>query len=516
MAGEQDSTFVDLAGNEWDSYLSVALSAKDVTPAERAKLKGLLKHYAKMKHPFTACVRDNTKRFGRERAERICAVLKDIMKGTTKWRNNEGSKLSEAAQSELFALSVDAIDVAYMLDLADQIEGSDVPEDTADSSEPQGFSEALAEIYLADGATEIDDDGLIWKTIMREGKWRFSPGPGQRPQAKPITVRASGASDPKALVISLEELVRNFEAGAVEHVTVPTTHEDKVLDNTGYIRRVRLGKDEQGRTTLEGAIEFTEPEVKEKAKRGTIANISAGVLFDYVKKDTGDKFNAVMAHAALTNHPWLNGMKPFGVEASDDMQIFAFAEEVESAESGGGEEVSDTNKSVELNDELRAAALAELGFSSVEEARAAREENERLRREARENSIKDKVKKWEDDKKPPAMVSLAADLLRADDGDAVLNLSEEGREVSLSASDIVERLMASAPVVNLSEDPPGSTERDASADSRPEDDASTENEMAGFSTEEKAEVVSLTLEEGLSKKDAIERIKTRRQSDKDN
>jgi hypothetical protein len=50
-----------------------------------------LKHYAKQAHPFTACVRDQVKHgLSKDHANRRCAVLKDIIKGTTKWR--EGGK----------------------------------------------------------------------------------------------------------------------------------------------------------------------------------------------------------------------------------------------------------------------------------------------------------------------------------------------------------------------------------------------------------------------------------------
>ncbi len=63
----------------------------NVTPQDKVKLKGLLKHYAKQAHPFTACVRDQVKHgLSKDHANRRCAVLKDIIKGTTKWR--EGGK----------------------------------------------------------------------------------------------------------------------------------------------------------------------------------------------------------------------------------------------------------------------------------------------------------------------------------------------------------------------------------------------------------------------------------------
>lgn len=61
--------------------------SKDVTPRQRHQLAGLLRYYAKKAHPFRACVRDNRKRFG-SRAEAVCATLKDIIRGTTRWRGH--------------------------------------------------------------------------------------------------------------------------------------------------------------------------------------------------------------------------------------------------------------------------------------------------------------------------------------------------------------------------------------------------------------------------------------------
>lgn len=63
-------------------------NADAVGPDARHKLKGILRHYAKDPHPFRACVRDNTERFGPGRVEKVCAVLKDIIRGTTKWRGH--------------------------------------------------------------------------------------------------------------------------------------------------------------------------------------------------------------------------------------------------------------------------------------------------------------------------------------------------------------------------------------------------------------------------------------------
>lgn len=98
----------------------VELSNADrVGPTARKRLSGLMKHYGKMAHPFTACVRDNTKRFGRDRAERVCAVLKDLIRGTTKWR--EGGKRSSTSLSmseSMFCSEVDD-EIATLLSLVD-------------------------------------------------------------------------------------------------------------------------------------------------------------------------------------------------------------------------------------------------------------------------------------------------------------------------------------------------------------------------------------------------------------
>ncbi len=83
---------VELTEEALDALL---LSAKTVTPAARKKLKGLLKYYAKKPHPFRACVRDNMKRFGPGKTEAYCAVLKDLIRGTTKWRGKNNPRTSK-------------------------------------------------------------------------------------------------------------------------------------------------------------------------------------------------------------------------------------------------------------------------------------------------------------------------------------------------------------------------------------------------------------------------------------
>jgi hypothetical protein len=62
--------------------------ANTVGPHARHQLRFLLRYYAKKDHPFTACVQDNMKRFGPNRTEKVCATLKDVIRGTTHWRGH--------------------------------------------------------------------------------------------------------------------------------------------------------------------------------------------------------------------------------------------------------------------------------------------------------------------------------------------------------------------------------------------------------------------------------------------
>jgi hypothetical protein len=71
-------------------------NAAQVGPRARWKLRGILKHYAKKLHPFAACVRDNRKRFG-PRTEGVCAVVKDLIRGTTHWRGHNNPRDKGAA-----------------------------------------------------------------------------------------------------------------------------------------------------------------------------------------------------------------------------------------------------------------------------------------------------------------------------------------------------------------------------------------------------------------------------------
>lgn len=197
----------------------------------------------------------------------------------------------------------------------------------------QNHQITLNEFFLASDETEVAD-GLIWKPILREGDFAVAPGLAG-PLKRGFKVIADGESDPANYVISMSDIEAGYEAKAFEHVTIPTSHKDTVLENTGFIKGLKRDVDAKGRAVLKGGFDFRDPVVKEKAEQGTIANCSSGIYFNFERKADGAKFPVALKHVALTNTPWINDMEPFGgIAASDDeaptptdVQGFQFSEE---------------------------------------------------------------------------------------------------------------------------------------------------------------------------------------------
>lgn len=593
-----------------EDYLNIALAngfskgTANVSARDMVKLKGLLAHYAKKAHPFTACYNDQIKHgLSKDHAAKRCAVLKDLIKGTTKWRSTERKKNLSEEELQEFILSDYPEDDNYILEFIDwavnlddetvniilSINNDDSEEDMTDielgagevawtqdgsynnvrsqieaelnqGSSPyesgasywvddlqkdqalvcaggkqyyvipfsltkkgvvelddeenwkpvekawveanMNFSddnkEMVAELFFADAGGETDSDGLVWKTFLREGTWAYSPGSGKI-LPKPLTITKSGKSDQKKLIISMAELKKNFDAGAIQHVTVPLSHDDKVEENTGFVKKLRYGKDEKGRTTLEAAIDFTEPDIKEKIDRGTIPNVSGGIHFNYIDKEKGKKFNIALGHLALTPKPWLQGMTPFGVKASENLNVVGFSEEPLTSETiieGGVEDNMTTIEQTFESDTF----LSELGFSDVEEVKAALARANELEKESKINKVEQKVREWEEAKKSPAVISVAKAALLADEGTVTVNLSEDGKTVSASLSEIVDKIVAATPEVNLADEIITDELTEGTA---PPDDATDEL----LSDEVKSEARRLFLYENYTEDDALAEAK---------
>jgi hypothetical protein len=529
---------LNLSDQNIDDYLEVAYFAiskgtANVTAADKKKLRPLMRHYAKMKHPFTACVRDNRKRFG-SHTEEYCAVLKDLIVGNTKWRG-KGKKFTPRNLSEDFFTPNDFLtDIGFddpesipedFLDFLNNITEEQIEAITSQSiaenetfaGETADFSEEpnmLAEMYFEDDNTVSVEDGVIWKTIMREGTWKYSPGPGQRPVARPITVTKSGTSDANKFQISLEELKENFDKGVKDHVTIPLSHDDRVHENTGYIKALKIDQDSKGRAVLKAAHEFTDKAIKGKVLEGSIANVSAGILFDYVKKDTGDKFNAILGHSALTNSPWLNDMEDFrkALNAGEDLEILSFSEESgddtsnadTTAQNEGGVIVS-TVETPEVV-ETKPSFFDEIGMSE-DAVRERLARYEAVEAENKKNRIDAKLAAWQSEGKAPAVLKAAEDMLLADTGEVAVNFSENGGSVSLTLSEVVDRLVAASPEVKLDQEV---VAEENLAGEKPADDTSGENDE--FSLAERTEIGVLMLDQGYSEEAAINEIRSARDS----
>lgn len=176
------------------------------------------------------------------------------------------------------------------------------------------MSTPFAEMFFdagADGApVSVDEQGLMWKPVLRTGVWDVGPN------GRPLRVVAGASHDPKS-TIGMQDIVDNYNAGAVEHVTVPVTHNDTVEENRGFVKGLKIAQAKDGTSFLMAGHHITEPDTAAKIKRGTIANTSVGLEFDYVRKEDGKKFPIILRHVALTNRPWINRLTPFGMNASD-------------------------------------------------------------------------------------------------------------------------------------------------------------------------------------------------------
>lgn len=105
-----------------------------IPPQNVKKLSGIISHYAKMAHPFSACVRDQIKHgLSDDHAKRRCAVVTDLGKGTTKWRNGGGKKKVAEAELEIqLALArtevcVEQFGLLVTVQMVEQGLGDDVP-----------------------------------------------------------------------------------------------------------------------------------------------------------------------------------------------------------------------------------------------------------------------------------------------------------------------------------------------------------------------------------------------------
>lgn len=209
------------------------------------------------------------------------------------------------------------------LGLADEVTPTTTAADGVLSQPLPGRAAGSVELFLgADTitqATGTEKDGLMWYPIIREGQWAVRPSTTGQKRRLPLRVVA-GKSTNQRREIGLQDLLAAHEAQAVQHVTVPLSHANTLPENQGFVDKMRIvdGKVKDQRVkVLLGGYRVTEPDTKGKMERGTYANRSAGILYDYVNTETGVTYPAVIEHVALTNKPWITGMVSFGRKLKD-------------------------------------------------------------------------------------------------------------------------------------------------------------------------------------------------------
>jgi hypothetical protein len=187
-----------------------------------------------------------------------------------------------------------------------------------DKSTDLGF-EIYSDINLEEPITlGEDDNGLIWAPILRSGMLATRPGPNGEKLDEPLIFVPGHSNDPTK-AIGLEDIVDAFNDNAIEYVTIPTSHENNLLENTGYIKQLVIADSKKfpGEKVVLAAHEFTEPDIKGKVQRGTIPSRSSGILYDYKNTTTGKVYPVALDHTALTHKPWMGGISAYGSKSSD-------------------------------------------------------------------------------------------------------------------------------------------------------------------------------------------------------
>lgn len=193
---------------------------------------------------------------------------------------------------------------------------------------------ALELFFSSDTPVEEEKQGnktVLWKDILRTGEIARTPG---RADKVPFTIVAEGRSSSSKRVIAMSDIIKSFDAKAFEDVTIPDGHPkpdridpktktvikgDSALNNTGYVEALRIVKKDvklgdsvlKDCHVLQGGMAFTEPEVANKVKRGSVPNVSSGIFFDFVRKADDRYFPCALNHVALTKTPWISGLESF-------------------------------------------------------------------------------------------------------------------------------------------------------------------------------------------------------------
>ncbi len=459
-------------------YLEVALAetfskpgTADVTPADRAKLAGLLKHYRGMTHPFRVCKRDQMKHgLSEDHAERRCAVIKDLIEGNTKWREG-GNKKANLSEEELATYALDAdedffawlseTDAEAMIREAEEeqekvgivrtlsrflglSDGADTQEADPDPDPLEEVEEEVAASSVAKSAVNLSYQlpyDLTEPEKISRRLWRKHI----LPLGKKINYTTPAG---KSLVLdfsrdTLQKMVDNFKAGAFDKVYFTARHSRESRDVGGVVRDIVLRDD-----GLYADIETSEE--GEKLIKNSLGEIGTSVSYDpeYTRKADSRYFGPSLQHIAAVPTPHVPGLGAWeAIQMSEEAEAkvvdlteaeYAAPDPVPRKESGPMEtQTNEETREVEMEGQQvdLAAKLAALE-SALNEERTKREAveldarraNDSLREQATNAMFNRMVAegKTTPPKAEAGKVMLAA--LSASDSD-VIELSADGASV---------------------------------------------------------------------------------------
>jgi hypothetical protein len=176
---------------------------------------------------------------------------------------------------------------------------------------------AYAEVHLAGTETQ-QVNGKIRKEILRTGHWPVIPTLAGT-QKRPLTIIRDGKSDRASGVIALTELVDNFKRVG-QRVQIPLTdddndHKNTIRLNTGFVTDIWIEDKGENDSRLVAEMDFTEKEVEEKVLKGTYADVSCGIPWEFSSR--GERIGSYLEHVAITNRPFIDGLGPFFLALSD-------------------------------------------------------------------------------------------------------------------------------------------------------------------------------------------------------
>ena len=151
---------------------------------------------------------------------------------------------------------------------------------------------------LFDAATPPAVGHTTWNQITRLGEWEGHP---------------QGAFEITREINA--ELVENFDATANRCVPVDYEHTSEVLPENVAQEGVPavawiVGLDDRGDAGLWGAFEWADAQAVEYVRTKRYRYLSPAIQFGATHRESGKAIGARLTSAALTNHPFLDGMAP--------------------------------------------------------------------------------------------------------------------------------------------------------------------------------------------------------------